>query len=113
MTMLLLTKFSRSMLAERGLVAELQEVTPRQARKLVEGVDQTLAIMPDESLAEKAESVLGQRVDFAGPGFIQLEKGQKALVVERRFRDNEEVLEFVSVRIKGAGSFWSRLGFAA
>lgn len=110
MTMLLLTKFSRSMLAERGLVAELQEVTPVQARKLVEGVDLALAIMQDERLAEQAQRELGRTVDWAGPGFIQLNKGQKALVVERRFRDNEEVLEFVSVRIKGAGSFWSRLG---
>lgn len=113
MTLLLLSRFSRSMLAEKGLKAEIQEVSPLRAAKLMRQASGIQAVMPDCRLAEAVEDQFGEEVSFSGPGFVQLHKGQKALVIERRVRDNVPVLEFVSITVKSGDSLWSRLGLVA
>lgn len=107
--MLILSHFSRSMLSDRRLAAELVQITADEAHDLLAKQQEVKAVMPNRFLANRVAQELNVDVQYVGPQFVQIDEGQVVLVVETPVVDKVQHTEYIRVTVKGNRSLWDRL----
>lgn len=97
---LLLSMFSRNMLADPNLISEMSSITKEEAAsELRRGAE---SYMPSKSLVEAVNNDLGTKVQYCGTTYLQLGAGQRAVIPTLQGQGESEHIRYTLVTIRSS-----------